>query len=91
MSLALQITLPTLVHTGLGGSAARTFWGADMKNLGSSREPRAQAGLAPKPFSLGIALVLLGSSQRQEALGSGGQQLVTFTAQYYRQLVAFIF
>lgn len=70
MSLALQQTLPALVQTGLGGSAARTFWGADR----SGREPSAEAGLVPKPFSLGIACVLLGSSQRQEALGSSGQQ-----------------
>ena len=66
------------IQSGSGGTAARRFWGADMKNPGTGREPSADPGLEYKPFCLGIALggVLLGPYQMQEALGSGGQQLV---------------
>lgn len=72
------------IQTGSGGTVARRFWGADIKNLGTGREPRADPGLDPKPFSLVIALgrVLLGPYQMQKALGSGRQQLAVVNAQY---------
>lgn len=62
-----------------------------MKNLGTGREPSADPGLDPKPFSLGADLggVFLGPYQMQEALGSGGQQLVAVNAQYTKKLVGF--